>query len=207
MMDESTRLAYLETMGVTQWQPIGQETLASEEPEFQAEPVQAKTPSQPEKPPVQIAKVEPSEVQAETDSQTKLTGLKLITPVSQNGLLVILPMERSELAPEARQLVSKMLNSIHFLPKETAFAVTSESVEDTLELTGVRVMLCLGNEGGRHLVRQSGARTLAGTDTLEVMNKKVVCSWHPEELISHPEHKKQAWQHLKLLVELHQQER
>ena len=207
MLDEPTRKAYLDAMGITEWvSPDAQPTQQSQTSTAAAQPVVAER-EQPlpatESASPQAA-IEQAAIESTQPQSAEIPGLKQLNQTSINGLLVVLPEGRSQLSSDARQLMSKMLNAIHFLPKETAFAVTSDA-SSQMSLQGIKAILVMGNEAGQALVKQSGAKIVTGTGYTELNGIKMVVSWHPEELVSHPEHKKLAWQDLKLLLELYKQ--
>ncbi len=184
MLEESIRKQYLSAMGVEEWQVRTVEEKA-----------------------VQDQKVDPVKMIASTSAKEELTfvkGLKLLNQGSKNGLLVLLSEKRNELSPESRMLMSKMLKSVHFLPSETGFAVIGDAYKDeNCTLDTIKVILVLGYEAGRQLVKQSGARVIPGSENYNLCNRKVVISWHPDELLNKSEYKQQAWNDLKQLVEFY----
>jgi len=200
MHDESKRQSYLNAMGVTQWQ------LRSGHPQAET------SPSEVEQPAVKIdndvdqkdAEVpDPLPESESVDNHCFVKGLKLLNQGSKNGLLVILSEQRKELTPQSRLLMSNMLKGIHFLPSETGFAVISgelESADETVSLESIKAILVLGFEAGRQLVKVAGARIIPGTETFTLNDRKIVVSWHPDELHNKQEYKQQAWNDLKQLV-------
>ena len=191
MLDEINRQSYLKAMGVTEWK------LRSEEDESiinDEATLTAKTPatSSPSSVPESVIAVE----------KKTIKGLKWLNQGSKNGLLVVLAQQRKDLSPESRVLMSKMLKGIQFLPSETGFAISGESIssEQELSLDGIKAILVLGNDAGRQLVRFSGAKIIAGTEYFSLDNRKVVITVHPDELLSNPEHKQQTWNDLKQLI-------
>ncbi|MCP4414959.1 MAG: hypothetical protein GY808_20575 [Gammaproteobacteria bacterium] len=188
MLEESIRKQYLTAMGVEEWQVRTDDTL--ETTSYSSE-TQTQTQTQTES---TSAKEEP----------TFVKGLKLLNQGSKNGLLVILSEKRKELSPESRMLMSKMLKSVHFLPSETGFAVIGDDYqEENCIFDTIKVILVLGYEAGRQLVKQSGARVIPGSENYILSNRKVVVSWHPDELLNKSEYKQQAWDDLKQLVEFY----
>ncbi len=184
MLEESIRKQYLTAMGVEEWQVRTDDTLEttsySSETQTQTESTSAK------------------------EEPTFVEGLKLLNQGSKNGLLVILSEKRKELSPESRMLMSKMLKSVHFLPSETGFAVIGDDYqEENCIFDTIKVILVLGYEAGRQLVKQSGARVIPGSENYILSNRKVVVSWHPDELLNKSEYKQQAWDDLKQLVEFY----
>ena len=225
MLDESTRQAYLNAMGVTQWQlpseDVSSEELASEQlSSVQLSSVQVSSSQVPSQKAVEqvrtkLAENKLSEVKQETqpadlkvDSPAKveslpmINGLKWLNQGSKNGLLVVLAEGRKSLSNEGRALMSKMLKGIQFLPAETGFAISGEKVNAAQDFTlkDIKAILVFGNDAGRELVRFSGAKIIPGTEYFSLENCKVVITLHPDELLSHPEHKQQAWNDLKQLV-------
>ena len=146
----------------------------------------------------------PSSVEATSiiPEKTTIKGLKWLNQGSKNGLVVIIAEQRKKLSPESRELMSKMLKGIQFLPSETGFAISGENVssEQGFSLEGIRAILVLGNDAGRELVRFSGAKIIPGTEYFTLDKRNVVTTVHPDELLSHPGHKQQAWNDLKQLV-------
>ncbi len=207
MLEESIRKQYLTAMGVEEWQVRSDDTLETTSYSFET---QIKTDSIlsdeqiVEESAEQDPKIEPVKIIASTslkESPTFVKGLKLLNQGSKNGLLVILSEKRKELSHESRMLMSKMLKSVHFLPSETGFAVIGDAYKDEkYTLDTINVILVLGYEAGRQLVKQSGARVIPGSENYRLCNRNVVISWHPDELLNKPEYKQQAWDDLKQLV-------
>ncbi|MCP4274578.1 MAG: hypothetical protein GY781_21850 [Gammaproteobacteria bacterium] len=202
MLEESIRKQYLSAMGVEEWHVRTDDTL--ETTSYSSE-TQSKTESiVSEEQTVQDQTIEPVKIVASTSVKAEPTlvkGLKLLNQGSKNGLLVLLSEKRKELSPESRMLMSKMLKSVHFLPSETGFAVIGDDYQDeNCTLDAIKVILVLGYEAGRQLVKQSGARVIPGSENYMLGNRKVVISWHPDELLNKPEYKQQAWDDLKQLV-------
>lgn len=176
MLEESVRQSYLKAMGVTQWQ------------------LRTKQDDVPDVPDV-------SDV---SDKPTLIKGLKWLNKTSKNGLLVVLSEQRKELTPESRQLMSKMLKGIHFLPSETGFAISGEtaSSDEDFSLNSVKAILVLGNEAGRQLVKFSGAKIVPGTEYFSLASRTIVITVHPDDLLSNSDLKQQTWNDLKRLVQL-----
>jgi hypothetical protein len=190
MLAENNRQSYLKAMGVTEWK------LRSGEDESIISQGSVST--------VEIgATTSPNTAVAENIVEKKIIkGLKWLNQGSKNGLLVILPEERKQLSPKSRELMSKMLKGIQFLPSETGFAISGENVssEQSLSLEGIKAILVLGSDAGRTLVRFSDAKIIAGTEYFSLDNRKILITVHPDELLSHPEHKQQTWNDLKQLI-------
>ena len=190
MLAENNRQSYLKAMGVTEWK------LRSGEDESIISQGSVST--------VEIgATTSPNTAVTENVVEKKIIkGLKWLNQGSKNGLLVILPEERKQLSPKSRELMSKMLKGIQFLPSETGFAISGENVssEQSLSLEGIKAILVLGSDAGRTLVRFSDAKIIAGTEYFSLDNRKIVITVHPDELLSHPEHKQQTWNDLKQLI-------
>jgi len=210
MLDESIRKQYLSAMGVDEWQVRSDDTLeaTSDATETQENPESVVSEEQTVQQNIvqeQVVESEHSISSASSkDDSTYVKGLKSLNQYSKNGLMVLLSDQRKELSPESRMLMSKMLKSIHFLPSETEFAVIGEAYNDErCNLDAIKVILVLGYEAGRQLVNQSGARVIPGSENYMLSNRKVVISWHPDELLSKPEYKQQAWNDLKQLVEFY----
>jgi len=197
MIDESIRQQYLSAMGIEEWQVRSDDSSESLSTEQQNLPKQSD----------KEQKVEPEtkiETNSTPDNKITVKGLKLLNQGSKNGLLIILSEKRKELSPESRILMSKMLKSVHFLPSETGFSVIGDAYKDNnCTLDAIKVILVLGYEAGRQLVKQSGARVIPGSENYSLSNRKVVISWHPDELLNKPEYKQQAWNDLKQLVEFY----
>ena len=185
MLDEAKRKAYLKAMDVTEWQLRDSQLI---------EDLETKQPE----PDVNI----PPPVKAQNNLIVK--GLIPLNQGSKNGLLVVLSEERKSLNPESRELMSKMLKGIHFLPSETGFAVIGDKAEvstETVNLESIKAILVLGNEAGRQLVRVAGARIVPGSEVFSLYNRNIVVTWHPDELINSTQNKQQAWADLKQLVQ------
>ncbi len=145
-----------------------------------------------------------SQHQEPSEGLKPLPGLTWLNGGSKNGLLVVLSNDRKVLTNEERQLMSKMLNGIKFLPSETGFASVSENINDSspeFTLNSIKAILAFGQDAGRHLVRTSGAKMVAGTEVFTLDNKNIVITLHPNDLLAEPELKPQAWKDLKQLLE------
>ncbi|MFT5452138.1 MAG: hypothetical protein ACI9N9_001626 [Enterobacterales bacterium] len=202
MLDENNRQSYLKAMGVTEWK------LRSGEDESIINPVQGSEQSsspegsnkvETESPASSASPVSESVIVAEKKT---IKGLKWLNQGSKNGLVVILAEQRKQLSPESRELMSKMLKGIQFLPSETGFAISGENVssEQGFTLDGIKAILVLGSDAGRELVKFSGAKVIAGTEYYTLDNRNVVITVHPADLLSQPEHKQQVWNDLKQLI-------
>ena len=83
---------------------------------------------------------------------SSIKGLSWLNQGSKNGLLVILSENNKDLTPESRQLMSKMLKGIHFLPSETGFAMISDNAileAKSCSLEGIKAILVFGNDTGQ----------------------------------------------------------
>ena len=160
---------------------------------------------------VQTAKADES---AASDSDTKEVinkakdvvschGLRFITKSPANGLLVVLPSVSKELNPEARQLMSKMLNAINCAPSATGFAEAGTETEiDVLPMTAVKVVLVMDYATGKSLIDLNDAERVPGEEYCKMQNLPLVVSIHPQELVTTPELKASAWRDLKLVAKL-----
>ena len=209
MLDEAKRKAYLKAMDVTEWQLKGSQIIEDVATvpvvSDQAVSLQQKAAiraklqeiKQPE-PEVNV----PEPVKPQDNLIAK--GLIPLNQGSKNGLLVVLSEERKSLSTESRELMSKMLKGIHFLPSETGFAVIGDKAETSSEavnLESIKAILVLGNEAGRQLVRVAGARIVPGSEVFSLHDRNIVVTWHPDELINSTQNKQQAWADLKQLVQ------
>ena len=195
MLDENNRQSYLKAMGVPEWKLRSPEAESIPGQDSHHNSNQLETESASSK----SSSVAETVIVAEKKT---IKGLKWLNQGSKNGLLVILAEQRKYLSPESRELMSKMLKGIQFLPSETGFAISGENVssEQGLSLEGIKAILVLGNDAGRELVRFSGAKVIPGTEYFSLDKRKIVITVHPDELLSHPEHKQQAWNDLKQLI-------
>lgn len=215
-MEEARRQTYLKAMGVTQWQlRSGQaETVSDDTSGEQGGELKKPHPELPGSPEPKrqaqgrIAEPEPSpenpQPEATSESIT-INGLKWLSQGSKNGLLVVLATERMNMAQDSRQLMSKMLKAIHFLPSETGFAVIGdkpESGDADFSLESIKAILVLGNDAGRMMVQVAGARMTPGTELFSLADKQIVNTVHPDELLQDASLKPQVWNDLKQLLEL-----
>jgi len=163
--------SYLDAMGITQWQSR-EEMVIAEEPAVLSSVAAVHT----------------------------ISGLHWLSQGSKNGLLVVLPQNRRDLNSEQRSLMSKMLKSIDFPPKDTGFVTVFDSSTITdkpsVSLEGIRAILALGQEAGAALVQRCGAKNINGTDLFSLNGINMVCTLHPEDLLEEPSLKQQAWNDL-----------
>ena len=196
MLDEQNRQSYLKAMGVTQWKlrTTEEQPIITQDASF--------TVKESVKPIIDKPVSETPVVEIKNEIKKTIKGLKWLNQGSKNGLLVILADQRKKLSPESRELMSKMLKGIQFLPSETGFAISGENLvtEQEFSLEGIKAILVLGNDAGRELVRFSGAKIIPGTEYFSLDKRKVVITVHPDELLANPEHKQQVWNDLKQLV-------
>jgi len=201
-MKEEKRQKYLQTLGITQWklrtdELQGSDVVATKSTPSVVEEIanENQIVDEPKSNVVQI----PSE-----QSATAVKGMTWLNKGSVNGLLVVLSKQGKTLSPENRALMSKMLNSVHFLPSETGFAEISDQDTSTeaFTLDSIKAILVLGNEAGRQLVKIAGARIMPGSEIFSLDGRKIVISLHPEDVVKNKENKQQAWADLKLLLEL-----
>ncbi|MFT5520534.1 MAG: DNA polymerase III psi subunit [Enterobacterales bacterium] len=219
MLDENNRQSYLKAMGVTEWKLRSgeDESIINDDATLTAKtPAQSVADNQLKESLQQDSSHQSRQLEAEPTTSSPssvpesviavekktIKGLKWLNQGSKNGLLVVLAQQRKDLSPESRVLMSKMLKGIQFLPSETGFAISGESIssEQELSLDGIKAILVLGNDAGRQLVRFSGAKIIAGTEYFSLDNRKIVITVHPDELLSNPEHKQQTWNDLKQLI-------
>lgn len=194
MLDEAKRKAYLKAMNVTEWQLRDSQVIE----DLEVVPVVSEQETKQPEPEVNI----PPPVKPQDNLIVK--GLIPLNQGSKNGLLVVLSEERKTLNPESRELMSKMLKGIHFLPSETGFAVIGDKTEtasETVNLESIKAILVLGNEAGRQLVRVAGARIVPGSEVFSLHDRNIVVTWHPDELLTSTQNKQQAWADLKQLVQ------
>ena len=202
MLEEAKRQAYLKAMDVTEWKlregDIGATNTMTE---VEAIPEITKTAM------VEEIKHQQPEITPQQPDHTQddliAKGLIPLNQGSKNGLLVVLSEERKSLSSESRELMSKMLKGIHFLPSETGFAVIGDKVDssEAVNLASIKAILVLGNEAGRQLVRVAGARIVPGSEVFSLHDRNIVITWHPDELINSTQNKQQAWGDLKQLVQ------
>lgn len=139
-------------------------------------------------------------VSTETSSNSYM-GLRYITSAPMNGLVVVLPSVSKQLNPEARQLMSKMLNSINCKPSETGFAEAgTETMSDTIPAEGIKALLIMDYGTGKEFIDQNNAERVPGADFCLLGELAVVVSIHPQELVTTPELKAAAWRDLKLIA-------
>ena len=200
MLDEAKRKAYLKAMDVTEWQLKDSQIIEDVDAvSVVSETITAKL--------QEIRQTEPEvNIPEPVKPQENLIakGLVPLNQGSKNGLLVVLSEERKSLSPESRELMSKMLKSIHFLPSETGFAVIGDKADtpsEAVNLESIKAILVFGNEAGRQLVRVAGARIVPGSEVFSLHNRNIVVTWHPDELINSTQNKQQAWADLKQLVQ------
>ncbi|MCP3675238.1 MAG: hypothetical protein GY829_12305 [Gammaproteobacteria bacterium] len=194
MLDDAKRKAYLKAMDITEWQLRDPQIVEDIETVPVLNELEIKRP----KPEVNI------DQPVKALESLIANGLIPLNQGSKNGLLVVLSEERKSLRPESRELISKMLKGIHFLPSETGFAVIGDKAEtasETVNLESIKAILVFGNEAGRRLVRVAGARIVPGSEVFSLHNRSIVVTWHPDELINSNQNKKQAWADLKQLVQ------
>ncbi len=194
MLEEAKRKAYLKAMDVTEWQLKDSQTIE----DVEAVPMVSEQEIKQPEPEINIP--EPAKPQENLIAK----GLIPLNQGSKNGLLVVLSEERKSLSPESRELMSKMLKGIHFLPSETGFAIIGDKAEtdsEAVNLESIKAILVFGNEAGRQLVRIAGARIIPGSEVFSLHNRNIVVTWHPDELINSNQNKQQAWADLKQLVQ------
>jgi len=176
VIEETKRQSYLNAMGVTQWQ------LRSVESNPQS-----------------------NQAVVEVKKQVDIKGLRWLNKGSINGLLVVFSKQRNSLTPDSRLLLSKMLKSIHFLPVETGFAILAEddnSSAEAFSLETVKAILALGNETNHQLLQLESVSCVPDTKLLILDGRKIVTTWHPDELLENSDNKAQTWDDLKQLVQL-----
>lgn len=205
-MEEQTRQQYLSVMGIGSWEL--KEPIAVPSDNNEAEVVVdsqeiAKTAAEPAVKEQPMAK-QTTPVVANTEHQ--LTGLKLINSGCQNGLLVVLSEQGKSMQPEARELMSKMLNAIKFLPSESAFAeIGPESTESVIDSQSISGILVFGNDAGIQMVQKLGARKSIEGDHFELNGMPIVATVHPSDIVKEPTLKATAWSDLQLLQKLFNQ--
>ncbi|MBT8449964.1 MAG: hypothetical protein KJO69_09755 [Gammaproteobacteria bacterium] len=150
-----------------------------------------------------VAEASVSENENAVVAESLLNGISYITSSPTNGLLVVLPSVSKQLAPEARQLMSKMLNSIQCQPSATGFAELGSTTEDAqISNTGVRCILFMDFQAGKRFIDLNGAQRVPGEDYCTLGDLPIVVSIHPQELVTTPDLKTVAWRDLKLVAQL-----